>query len=77
MPDITMCSGGLCPMKKTCVRFASIPSEYRQSYFCEIPIKEDGSCEYYWKTDAVSIGGKSKALNTTESTPKIRKSSQD
>lgn len=39
MPDITMCSGGNCPMKETCYRYKAKPSEFWQSYFTEIPFK--------------------------------------
>ncbi len=46
MPDITMCDGKECPVKKKCYRYTAKPSEY-QSYFVEAPIK-DGKCDYYW-----------------------------
>jgi hypothetical protein len=46
MADITMCSGGGCPMKNNCYRHTATANEYRQSYFCEVPVKE-GECEYF------------------------------
>ena len=47
MPDITMCKGEGCPLKKNCYRFTAKPFEFRQSYFITSPIK-DSECEYYW-----------------------------
>ena len=46
-PDITMCRGTNCPAKESCYRYTAKPSEFRQSYFMEPPIK-DGKCDYYW-----------------------------
>lgn len=57
MPDISMCSGKSCPVKKKCYRYKAKPSEY-QSYFAEPPIKiKDGvaKCDYYWGDDADSV----------------------
>jgi hypothetical protein len=54
MPDITMCSGTGCPIKSTCYRYRAKPSEYGQSYFMGVPIK-DGKCEYYWKLDNFTL----------------------
>ena len=51
MPDITMCKGDGCPMKETCYRFTAKPSDLRQSYFMNAPIKEDNTCEYYWPNE--------------------------
>lgn len=48
MPDITMCSGDGCRIRSTCYRFNAKPCEFRQSYFVEPPVKEDGDCDYYW-----------------------------
>lgn len=51
MPDITMCEGKDCPLKENCYRFKAEPSEYRQSYFVEIPYnKEKKDCESLWTT---------------------------
>lgn len=48
MPDITMCHGDSCPIKKECYRHEAIPSEYRQSYFVLAPYDpETKSCDDY------------------------------
>ena len=49
MPDISMCAGGNCPKKQDCYRYTAKPSEYRQSYFSEVPydVKEQ-TCEMFW-----------------------------
>ncbi len=48
-PDITMCGGEDCPLKKKCYRCQAIPTPYRQSYFTEIPYdKKINRCEYFW-----------------------------
>lgn len=49
MPDITMCYGEGCPQKESCYRYLATPDEYRQSYFTTPPVKEDKTCDYYWK----------------------------
>ena len=46
--DGTKCGGEGCPLKETCYRFTAKPTEFRQSYFTEPPVKK-GKCEYYWK----------------------------
>lgn len=46
-PDITMCMGKKCPLKKTCHRYMAKNNKY-QSYFVKEPNKGD-KCEYYWK----------------------------
>ena len=54
MPDITMCTGYVCPLRDSCYRFTATPSEYRQSYFVSAPYidEPDGtSCEYFWKIE--------------------------
>jgi hypothetical protein len=38
MPDITMCTGGICSVKNACYRYRAIPS-MRQSYFAKPPVK--------------------------------------
>lgn len=64
MSDITKCSGSYvnktyqlasdceCPFRDKCHRFTATSHQYRQSYFCEAPLKfsEDNvpSCEHYW-----------------------------
>jgi hypothetical protein len=51
MPDIAMCYGSIgakiCPLKDQCYRHTAERDEY-QSIFAELPLKEDGSCEYFW-----------------------------
>ena len=54
MPDITMCSGENCPAKEKCYRYTAKPSQFRQSYFTEPPIK-NGKCDHYWGEQAESI----------------------
>ena len=53
MPDISMCDYEGCPAKDSCYRFTATPSEYRQAYFSEPPIK-DGKCEYYWEDKQIN-----------------------
>ena len=60
-PDITMCLGTDCPHKETCYRFTAKPSEYRQTYFMEAPIKE-GKCEYYWGENQINIWNQLKEI---------------
>jgi len=47
MADITMCNGKGCNVKNTCYRFKAPINEFRQSYFIEVPGKDE-SCDYYW-----------------------------
>jgi len=50
-PDISMCSGVGCPVKKKCYRYTANPTPHWQAYFTRPPITKDG-CEYFWgKTD--------------------------
>ncbi len=49
MPDIAMCHGKDCPLKKKCFRYRAIPGHI-QSFFNEPPYKE-GNCEYFWKVE--------------------------
>lgn len=50
MADITMCVGTNCPLKEKCYRYTAKVSEYRQSYFTDVPYnKETKKCEYLWK----------------------------
>lgn len=48
MPDISLCSGNNCNLKENCYRYKANPNPYRQSYFGNPPLKEDGSCLYFW-----------------------------
>lgn len=53
MPDISMCEGFACPLKKKCYRCeesGTKPSEYRQSYFVVTPYDhEKETCNYFWE----------------------------
>lgn len=51
MADITKCEGINCPLKETCYRFTAPDNKHRQSYFVETPIKEDKTCNEYWKEE--------------------------
>ena len=49
MPDITMCDGGDCPLKQNCYRYLATPSEFRQSYFVNLPYdKQEDTCQHFW-----------------------------
>ena len=47
MADITMCSGDGCTIKESCYRFKALVNEFRQSFFMEVPGKDE-TCDYYW-----------------------------
>ena len=48
MPDITMCTGGLCPQKTKCYRYLAEPDEQQSfSDFVNV-ISEDGTCTSYY-----------------------------
>lgn len=49
MPDISMCTGGHCPLRERCYRFKATPSPILQSYFLEPPMNPDGTCDYFWE----------------------------
>ena len=48
MSDITKCTGTNCPLRFDCWRFLATTNEFRQTFFREVPIDENGKCEYYW-----------------------------
>lgn len=48
MPDISMCSGGTCPLRLECFRHRARPSSW-QSWYSEPPVKEDGTCRSFMK----------------------------
>jgi hypothetical protein len=50
MPTLTKCSGNGCEMKNKCFRYTS-PSNSYQSYFTEVPLKENGTCDYFLQVD--------------------------
>jgi hypothetical protein len=51
MPDITMCygekEGRACESRKICYRATVKPSDFRQSYFAVLPLREDNTCAYF------------------------------
>jgi len=47
MADITKCQGGDCPVKEKCYRYTAPVSDFRQSWFCEYPLKK-GKCDYFY-----------------------------
>lgn len=47
MPDITMCTGGDCPLKLNCYRFMAVPNEFWQSYMAPKYIFNRESCYFY------------------------------
>jgi hypothetical protein len=49
MPDISMCMGKDHELCNTCYRKNAEASPYMQSYFVDPPIKDDSTCEMYWK----------------------------
>jgi hypothetical protein len=61
MPDITMCPGTNCPHKETCYRYTATPSEHRQAYFMEAPIKEE-KCDMYWGENQINIWNQLKEI---------------
>lgn len=48
VPDIAMCMGGKCPIKKDCYRYRAIPN-LRQNYFTIPPIEKE--CHYFWQLE--------------------------
>jgi hypothetical protein len=50
MPDISKCNGVNCPLKETCYRYTSEPSEFWQAYSDFDKHREESGedCEYYW-----------------------------
>jgi hypothetical protein len=61
MPDITMCKGTDCPLKETCYRYTATPS-LLQSIYIDVPLKEDGTCEHYWKIESPTSKQKTKTI---------------
>lgn len=51
MADITMCKDKECPHKDLCYRFTAPVNPYRQAYFSESPLQQDGTCQYFWERD--------------------------
>jgi hypothetical protein len=48
MPDITMCNGNDCKLKDKCYRFVADADPHWQSYFIDLPLNEDGSCDHFY-----------------------------
>lgn len=52
MADITKCKGTNCPKKEHCYRFTAndtmVGNKSYQSYFVEVPLNLDGSCDEFW-----------------------------
>lgn len=49
MPDVSMCVGGDCPLKKDCYRYRAIP--YIRQNFFTIPPREGKECKYFWQLE--------------------------
>lgn len=55
MPDITMCTGGNCPLKESCYRYRAVPNKLLQSFmdppYTQMKIQSDPefytSCSSY------------------------------
>ena len=56
MADISKCKGDNCPMKENCYRYKAIEG-ICQTYFIDIPLEKDNTCEYYWPIIKESIEG--------------------
>ena len=48
MTDITMCKGTTESICQYCYRRTATPNEYRQSYFMQIPMTREGTCDEYF-----------------------------
>lgn len=47
-PDMTMCKGTKCPMKKNCLRYLADPNPTWQAYFTETPYMSAlRDCDYF------------------------------
>jgi hypothetical protein len=61
MADICMCPGEIeelnCPYKENCYRFTAKADKYGQSYFMELPLKNN-KCDHYWGKDGEKIWNK-------------------
>jgi hypothetical protein len=71
MPDITMCKGQIgaidCPYKEKCHRFTAKADKYGQSYFMELPLKNN-KCDHYWGNDGEDIWNKTETDDNTNNT---------
>lgn len=57
-----MCTGGDCSLKERCYRHTAKP-DYYQTYLTNPPLKDDGTCDYYWNNERYA---KSKNKNTDD-----------
>jgi hypothetical protein len=64
MPDISMCAGAGCLRKDRCYRHTATPSEFWQSHFA--PLKDDGTCDFFWPTTDGERNTDSNTSNTKE-----------
>jgi len=67
MADITMCVGTNCPQKESCYRYTAPVSDFRQSWFCECPLKSDGKCDMYWGEKSENIFNQLKDITNGKS----------
>ncbi|MEP2671270.1 MAG: hypothetical protein ABJH04_19865 [Cyclobacteriaceae bacterium] len=55
MADITMCSGGDCPLKENCYRFLAEEEKLTdQTYFARPPfswVEGEATCKFFWKIE--------------------------
>ena len=67
MADITKCPGQIgaidCPYKEKCYRFTAKASDY-QSYFMELPLKND-KCDHYWGDNNENIWNKTTKIEAS------------
>ena len=58
MADICKCKGEdgkiICPYKENCYRFTAKSDKYGQSYFMQLPLKNN-KCDHYWGKDGEKI----------------------
>lgn len=48
MTDITKCKGTNCPFKELCYRFTAAEGEHYQSWFVDVPYRDDHNrCKYF------------------------------
>jgi hypothetical protein len=64
MPDITKCKSNNCEKRTSCYRYIVDPSDFRQSYFVNPPMTEDGKCQHYWEIKKKNNDGYSKPKKT-------------
>lgn len=71
MTDITKCWGEKeeinCPYKESCYRYTAKADKYGQSYFMELPLKNN-KCDHYWGNDGEDIWNKTETDDNTNNT---------